>query len=250
MSLEFLTSDNLEGVQHGFYTRKGGASSGIFRGLNCGTASSDQSEIVAINRSRVAKSMSVDVLNGVYQVHSAKVETISGPISGNRPKADALVTATPDLALTVLTADCQPILFADKHAQVIAAAHAGWRGAVDGIVENTIVAMEQLGATRENINAAIGPCISQAAYEVGPEFLDTFTANAPDNARFFIEGDGDRYMFDLPSFGLHCLTEAGVGSATWIGHCTYADPDRFFSYRRTTHAGEADYGRLVSAIKL
>jgi YfiH family protein len=250
MSLEIITSDALP-LRHGFFTRKGGASSGIFAGLNCGAGSTDLSDAVAINRTRVAAAMEVplDHLIGVHQVHSADVVAASGPLPV-RPHADALVTSTPGLALSVLSADCQPVLFADTSAGVIGAAHAGWRGAVDGVLEATIDAMETLGADRANIAAVIGPCISQRAYEVGPEFFETFTAEDPANSRFFINGAGDRMLFDLPGFGLHRLRSAGVGHAEWTRHCTYHDPDRFFSFRRTTHAGEADYGRLISVIRL
>lgn len=250
MTLEKITSDALP-LPHGFFTRKGGASSGIFAGLNCGAGSSDLSEAVAINRARVASAMDVplDHLIGVHQVHSADVVTASGPLPV-RPHADALVTATPGLALSVLTADCQPVLFADPTAGVIGAAHAGWRGAMSGVLEATLDAMESLGATRANISAVIGPCISQRAYEVGPEFFEAFLTEDPDSSRFFINGSGDRLLFDLPAFGLHRLRSAGIGHAEWTGHCTYHDADRFFSFRRTTHAKEADYGRLISVIRL
>jgi YfiH family protein len=167
-----------------------------------------------------------------------------------KPRADALVTASRGIALSVLTADCQPVLFADKEAGVIGAAHAGWRGALDGVLHATVDAMEGLGAQRANITAVIGPSISQRAYEVGPEFLDSFMAEDPDYARFFINGDGDRMMFDLPAFGLNRLRAAGVGHAEWTRHCTFSDAKRFYSYRRTTHAKEADYGRLIAAITL
>lgn len=252
MTLEILTSEMLAPVRHGFFTRRGGASSGIFSGLNCGYGSSDQTEVVALNRRRVAEAMEVtpDELVGVHQVHSPTVLTIDAPIKGEKPKADAVVTATPNLALTILTADCQPVLFADPDANVIGAAHAGWRGALDGVLEATLEAMESLGATRENTRAVIGPSISQRAYEVGPEFLDDFLADSPENSRFFANGHEDRLQFDLPAFGLHRLRQAGVGHAEWTRHCTYSDPDRFYSYRRATHAKEADYGRLISAIRL
>ena len=252
MTLEILTSDLLSPVRHGFFSRRGGASSGIFAGLNCGLGSSDQSEAVALNRRRVAEAMEVapEALIGVHQVHSPAVVTIDGPIQGDKPKADAIVTATPGLALTILTADCQPVLFSDPDANVIGAAHAGWRGALEGVLEATLDAMEKLGARRANIRAAIGPTISQRAYEVGPEFLDDFIADDPDNTRFFANGQDDRMLFDLPAFGLHRLRRAGVGQAEWTRHCTYSDPERFYSYRRATHAGEADYGRLISAIRL
>lgn len=249
-TLEIITSDALT-TRHGFFTRKGGASSGVFSGLNCGTGSSDQAEIVAINRARVAEAMEVppQALVTVHQVHSARAVPVVGPLAV-RPEADALVTATPGLLLAVLTADCQPVLFHDSVAGVIGAAHAGWRGAVDGVLEATVDAMEALGATRSNIAAVIGPTISQAAYEVGPEFFDRFRDEDPDSTRFFTNGTGDRMLFDLPSYGLHRLRAAGVGHAEWTGHCTYRDAARFYSFRRTTHAGEADYGRLISTIRL
>ncbi len=252
MTLEILTSDILSPIRHGFFSRRGGASSGVFSGLNCGTGSSDLAEVVALNRKRVADAMEVapEAMIGVHQVHSPTVVTVDEPFEGNRPKADAVVTATPGLALTILTADCQPVLFADPDAHVIGAAHAGWRGALDGVLEATLDAMEALGAQRKNITAVIGPTISQRAYEVGPEFLDDFMSDSPDNTRFFANGQGDRMHFDLPAFGLHRLRQAGIGQAEWTRHCTYSDPDRFYSYRRSTHANEADYGRLISAIRL
>ncbi len=248
--LEIITSDALA-CRHGFFTRKGGASSGIFAGLNCGTGSSDQTEVVAINRARVTEAMGVapDALVTVHQVHSAKAIPVTGPLT-IRPEADAMVTATPGVLLGVLTADCQPVLFHDPDAQVIGAAHAGWRGAVDGVLEATLDAMETLGAKRNRISAVIGPTISQAAYEVGPEFLDRFRAEDDDATRFFANGKGDRLLFDLPGYGLYRLRTAGVGHAEWTGYCTYRDPDRFYSFRRTTHAAEADYGRLISTIRL
>lgn len=251
MTLEILTADSLDGVRHGFFTRRGGASSGVFAGLNCGVGSTDQSEIVAINRARVAEALKVpsDHLVGVHQVHSADVVTVTEPFD-DKPRADALVTSTPGLALSVLTADCQPVLLADPKVGVIGAAHAGWRGALSGIMEATVDAMTALGANAQDIHAAIGPSISQRAYEVGPEFLETFMAEDDSYARFFAQGEGDRLHFDLPGFGLYRLREAGVGDASWTNHCTYSDPDRFYSYRRTVHAKEADYGRLISAITL
>ncbi len=251
MTLEIITADSLSPFRHGFFTRRGGASSGIFSGLNCGPGSSDQSEMVSINRARVADALGVEpgALVTVHQVHSADAVTVDGPLDEPRPKADALVTATEGIALAVLTADCQPVLFAAADNGVIAAAHAGWRGALGGVLEATIEAMEALGAERDSIQAVIGPSISQGAYEVGPEFLEDFMAEDPGNTRFFASGTGDRMLFDLPAYGLHRLRSAGV-EAEWTRHCTYADPDRFYSYRRATHAGEADYGRLISAIRL
>ena len=249
--LEMITSTALSPLRHGFFTRRGGASSGIFHGLNCGPGSSDLSEVVAINRARVAAAMDVapDHLLTLHQTHSADVVTVTAPFT-TRPKADAMVTATPGLVLGVLSADCQPVLFADATAGVIGAAHAGWRGAKDGVLETTVAAMERLGATRANISAVIGPTISQPAYEVGVEFFDGFLADDPQSARFFMKGADNRYLFDLPAFGLHQLRSLGIGHAEWTRHCTYTDADRFFSFRRTTHLGEADYGRLISVIRL
>lgn len=252
MTLEIITADLLSPVRHGFFTRRGGASSGVFEGLNCGTGSTDQSDIVRINLGRVADAMEVAAqgLVRVHQVHSADAITVSAPFDETPPKADAVVTATPGLALSILTADCQPVLFADTEARVIGAAHAGWRGALDGVLEATIAAMEDLGADRTNISAVIGPSISQRAYEVGPEFFDTFHDADPENARFFAQGAGDRMQFDLPAYGLARLRAAGVGAAEWTRHCTYSDALRFFSYRRSVHNKEADYGRLISTIRL
>ena len=251
MTLEILTSDALGAMQHGFFTRRGGTSSGIFKGLNCGAGSSDQSEAVIINRGRVADAMQVphDHLMGVHQIHSADVVTV-GSATQDRPKADALVTATKGIALSVLSADCQPVLFADTQAGVIGAAHAGWKGALDGVLPQTVEAMIALGAKRENICAAIGPCISQRAYEVGPDFMDNFMDEDPDNARFFAQGNGDKLQFDLPAFGLKSLRTAGITKAEWTRHCTYNDQERFYSYRRSVHQKEADYGRLIAAITI
>lgn len=248
--LEIITSDALP-VRHGFFTRRGGASSGIFAGLNCGVGSTDQSEIVAINRARAAAALDLgpEALVSVHQVHSADVVTVTGPLT-IRPRADAMVTRVPGLALAVLTADCQPVLFADPEAGVIGAAHAGWRGARDGVIEATVKAMVALGAAPGAISAVIGPTISQKAYEVGPEFVAGFLADDPDNARFFAPGAGERAQFDLPAYGLHRLRAAGVGHAEWTRHCTYTDAERFYSYRRSNHRQEADYGRLISVIRL
>jgi len=255
MTLESVTSDLLSPVAHGFFTRKGGASSGVFQGLNCGVGSSDQREAVMLNRARVAEAMEAptEALLGMHQVHSADVAVIDAlPEDPNapRPKADALVTATPGLVLSVLTADCQPVLFADPEAGVIGAAHAGWRGTLDGVLEATIATMVSLGATRENISAVIGPTISQRAYEVGPELFEAFITEDEGNARFFAQGKGDRFLFDLPGLGLAKLRAAGVKDSAWTRHCTYGDPARFFSYRRATHEKDADYGRLISCIRL
>lgn len=250
MTLEILTADALTPIRHGFFTRRGGASSGIFAGLNCGTGSSDQSDTVSINRGRVAQAMDVDpgALVGVHQIHSSLVSTVTVP--GAQGRADAMVSTTPGLALAILTADCMPVLFADAENGVIGAAHAGWRGALTGVLEATLDAMEDLGADRDSIAAVIGPCISQRAYEVGPEFFEEFHAEDPASAQFFAQGSGDRYVFDLPAYGLKRLRDAEVGHAEWTRHCTYSDPQLFYSYRRSVHSAEADYGRLISVIRL
>lgn len=253
MTLDIITADSLSPLRHGFFSRRGGASSGVFQGLNCGLGSTDQHEAVTINRTRVANAMGVPLaaISGVHQIHSADVVTITDPAqTANRPKADALVTATKGVALSVLTADCQPALFADHDAGVIGAAHAGWKGALGGVLEATVEAMEALGAKRANIHAVIGPTISQRAYEVGPELFETFIDEDPSFARFFAQGEGDRMLFDLPALGLYRLRQAGVAQAEWTRHCTYSDAARFFSYRRTTHAKEVDYGRLIAVIAL
>lgn len=251
MTLEILTADSLAPMQHGFFTRRGGASSGIFAGLNCGVGSSDQQEIVSINRARVAEALEVapDHLLTVNQVHSATAMPVTAPLT-DRPRADALVTATPGLALAVLTADCQPVLFADPNAGVIGAAHAGWRGALGGVLEATIDAMEMLGAARADMTAVIGPAISQSAYEVDAAFMDAFLADDAQNARFFAARADGKAQFDLPAYGLARLRGAGVARTEWTRHCTYADAGRFYSFRRATHRGEADYGRQIAAIRL
>ncbi|MDS9467438.1 peptidoglycan editing factor PgeF [Paracoccus sp. MBLB3053] len=251
-TLEILTHPLLEPVRHGFFTRRGGASSGLFAGLNCGYGSSDQGEIVSINRGRVADAMGVtiDRLATVHQVHSPDVAVLRKgdlPATFAKIRADGIVTDQPGVALAVLTADCQPILLADPDVGVIGAVHAGWRGALGGVIEATVGAMTDLGAA--HIRAVIGPCISQGAYEVGEGFMEDVLAEDPGHDRFFSGGPNGRPMFDLPSFGLMRLREAGV-EAEWTRHCTYSDPDRFYSYRRSTHQNEADYGRLISAISL
>jgi len=252
MTLEILTADSLAAFRHGFFTRRGGASSGIYEGLNCGHGSTDQSEAVTLNRARVAEAMELDPasLASVHQIHSSDVLVLTSPPNQQQPKADAMVTSTPDIALGILTADCAPVLFADPRAGVVGAAHAGWKGALGGILEATLTAMEELGAKRTNTVAVIGPCISQHSYEVGPEFLETFIAEDSNYARFFADGTGDRVQFDLPAFGLHRLREAGIKQAEWTRHCTYSDASRFYSYRRSVHQKEADYGRLISAIRI
>ena len=239
-------------IRHGFFTREGGVSSGIYRGLNVGLGSADEPADVRENRSRVAAwfDLDQDKLATLHQVHSPDVITVDHDNRGQRPKADGMVTATPGILLGVLSADCGPILFADPHAGVIGAAHAGWKGALDGVLEQTIEAMIALGASRAGITACLGPSISGRSYEVGPEFVERFVAREPAYATFFTPSPRpDHSMFDLQALTLRRLTDAGV-SAESLDLCTYEDEQRFFSYRRTTHAGEPDYGRQISAITL
>ena len=245
---DWITHDALP-ARHGFFTRLGGASSGVFAGLNCGTGSSDQRDIVALNRAAAARAMGVDpaALISVHQVHSAAVATVAAPLA-ERPRADAMVTDRPELALGVLTADCGPVLLADPEAGVAGAAHAGWGGALGGVLGATVAAMEALGAEAPRIRAVLGPTIGPDAYEVGPEFRARFRAHDEANGAHFRPGDGDRYLFDLPGYVLRRLGEAGV-RASWTGHCTYSDETRFYSYRRSVHRKEADYGRLISIVR-
>lgn len=250
MTLTPIHSDLLQGVNHGFFTREGGVSTGIYAGLNTGQGSADDPAAVTQNRDLVAAHLGVGDLVSVNQVHSADAVEVTGPWSEERPRADAMVSGQEGLALGVLTADCTPVLFADREAGVIGAAHAGWKGALGGVLEATIEAMTRLGADRSRIAAAVGPVISQRAYEVGPEFVERFLDDDPDNARFFAGGAGDRAMFDLPGYCLFRLREADVAEAGWTGHCTYCDEARFFSYRRSCHKDQPDYGRLISAIAL
>jgi polyphenol oxidase len=243
----------LGGIRHGFFSRAGGASSGIYASLNCGIGSKDDRAVVLENRARAMAALgaAADRLATPYQVHGIDVATVDAPWQpGAGPKADATVTNRPGVVLGVGTADCGPILFADPAAPVIGAAHAGWRGALAGVAGSTVAAMERLGASRKNIVAALGPTISRDNYEVGPEVRDAFLAADPDNARFFTPSPRDgRYQLDLPAFIVADLTATGV-SADAIGLCTYADDERFFSYRRATHREEPDYGRLLSAITI
>lgn len=257
-SLETKTHALLEseGVTHGFFTRKGGVSSGLYAGLNVGSGSRDIASAVTENRRRAASYMnpamnpaSEDIVTP-WQVHSPDAVIVKGPFQGEKPKADAIVTATPGLVIGVVTADCGPILFSDANACVIGAAHAGWKGALDGVLENTVAAMEQLGAKRADIKAVLGPSISQRNYEVGPEFTAAFLARETGFKRFFAESSRPEHsMFDLRSFTLHRLEAAGVEFAM-TDDCTYADEKNFFSYRRATHRSEPDYGRQLSAISI
>jgi YfiH family protein len=248
MTLTPILADNLPGVTHGFFTRQGGVSIGVYAALNGGQGSNDTAGAVDENRARIAAHLGVERLVSVHQVHSDRAEVVCGAWAGAKPQADAMVTSQPGIGLAILTADCAPVLFADAAAGVVGAAHAGWKGALTGVLEATVSAMVGLGADRGRIAAVIGPTISQRAYEVGPEYVERFLDDDPGHGRFFAGGSGDRAMFDLPGFCLYRLRESHVGSAEWTGHCTYSDPARFFSYRRTCHAGEPDYGRLVAAI--
>ena len=242
-----IRSDLLRDVAHGFFTREGGVSEGLYAGLNGGQGSGDDAYRVAENRKRIAEALGAEHLVSVSQVHSPDAVAVTAPWQ-DRPNADAMVTDRPGLALGILTADCTPVLFADRAAGVVGAAHAGWKGALTGVLEATLDAMEGLGADRARTTAAIGPVISQRAYEVGPEFVERFLDDDPETGRFFAAGEGDRAMFDLPGYCLIRLRAACVGEAAWTGHCTYSDEARFYSYRRACHRGEGDYGRLVSAI--
>ena len=238
-------------ARHGFFGRRGGVSGGIYASLNCGPGSADDPGAVATNRARVAAALGVApaALLTLRQAHSARAVVVDGPWTGDRPQADALVSGDPGLALGALAADCAPVLFIDPAAGIVAAAHAGWRGALDGVLAATVDAMTGLGARRERIAAVVGPCISQRAYEVGPEFVERFVDEDPAFARFFAGGVGDRAQFDLPGFCLDRLRAEGVAQVAWIGACTHDDPDRWFSYRRATRAGEPDYGRQIAAIR-
>lgn len=240
------------GVRHGFFTRRGGVSDGIYAGLNVGTGSNDDPQRVAENRRRVAGWMGTapDRLVTVHQVHSPHAVVVETPFGGERPKADAMVTDRPGLALGVLAADCGPVLYADPQARVIGAAHAGWQGALTGVLEATVEAMERLGARRDRIAAVLGPSIGQDSYEVGPEFFARFRAADAANADYFAASQKPgHFMFDLNGYTIDRLKAAGV-AAYGLGRCTYADEALFFSYRRTTHRAEPDYGRQISAIVL
>ncbi|MDO8902675.1 MAG: peptidoglycan editing factor PgeF [Phenylobacterium sp.] len=241
------------GVRHAFFTRQGGASAGLYASLNVGPGSGDSPEDVAENRRRAAAHFGAppEALNTCHQVHSARAEIADRPWGAARPEADAVVTRTPGLICGALAADCAPILLADPEAGVVAAAHAGWKGALGGIVAGTVAQMERLGAERGRILAAVGPCIGPDSYEVGLEFLEQFMEADGANGRFFRPGATDqKRQFDLPAFVLAQIAAAGVTQGEWIGRDTCAEPDHFFSNRRAFQRGEGDYGRLLSAILL
>ena len=244
----------LKEIRHAFFTRDGGVSDGVYESLNGGFGSRDQGEKVSENRARMAAALGVEPGRFVtaYQIHSPDVVVAETPWTReNTPRADAVVTRIKGLAVGVTTADCGPVLFADEEAGVVGAAHAGWKGALTGVVEATIDAMEQLGAERSRMRVALGPMIRQPNYEVGPEFLARFVAADSDNRRFFASSAREGHaMFDLPGFIASRLARAGVGNVEDLGACTYGDPARFFSYRRSTHRAEPDYGRHINAIAL
>jgi YfiH family protein len=245
---------DLGDIRHGFFTREGGVSQGIYASLNAGIGSNDARENVIENRARMAAALGCPAqsLLSAYQIHSPTVVVAREPWGPDaRPRADGIVTTVPGLAIAISTADCGPVLLADAHARVIGAAHAGWRGALTGVIEATLAAMEELGAVRTRIRAALGPMIRQPNYEVGPDLMTSFAAADPDNVRFF--GPANRAghaHFDLAGYIMARLARAGIGGCDDLGHCTYGEPDRFFSFRRTTHRGEPDYGRHLSAILL
>jgi YfiH family protein len=248
------TLSALAGIRHAFFTRNGGVSEGLYRSLNGGVGSDDAPAHVAENRARMAVAVGVqpDRFLTCYQIHSPKVVTAAQPWPADaRPRADAIVTRVPGLALAISTADCGPVLFADERARVVAAAHAGWRGAFTGVLEATLDAMERCGADRANIVAVLGPMIRQPNYEVGPEFVARFQDADAAHERFFQPAARTGHaLFDLAGYIAARLASAGIGRIEDIGRCTYAEPETFFSYRRSVHRGETDYGRLLNAIAL
>jgi YfiH family protein len=253
MSIEILRAAALTGVSHGFLGRRGGVSEGVCAGLNVGLGSEDDRAAIAENRRRAIAAVAAGArLVTVHQVHSPEVVHAEAPWPDDgRPRADAMVTDRPGLALGILTADCAPVLLADAEARVIGAAHAGWKGALGGVVEATVSAMERLGADRDRIAAAIGPCIARKSYEVDESFFRRFAAADPEHERFFAAGEREgHHQFDLEGFALSRLAAAGLGRIEARGEDTYSQPYRFFSYRRATHLGEPDYGRQVSLISL
>ena len=241
----------IPGVRHGFFSRRGGVSKGLYEGLNVGRGSNDDADDVQENRRRVAGwfGRAPDALNTCYQIHSATAVTADAPWCGRLPEGDAVVTGQAGVVCGILTADCAPVLFVDPETRIVGGAHAGWQGALNGVVEAAVSAMTDLGADRSRIIAAVGPCIAQASYEVGLEFLDRFETLRPGSARFFVPGETpDKRLFDLPGFVLDRLAEAGVARAEWIGRDTCAESELFYSNRRAFRQGEPDYGRLMSAI--
>jgi len=250
--IELLRAQSLAGVTHGFAGRKGGVSTGVHSGLNVGLGSEDEREAVLQNRDLARDALLPGgTLVTVRQIHSPDVVTVTGPIAEEaRPSADAMVTDRPGIILGILTADCVPVLFADREARVIGAAHAGWKGAIAGVTDNAISAMEALGATRANIACAIGPCIGRASYEVTADFAARFEQEERANARFFTPGREGHCQFDIAAYVASRLADSGIRTIGMLDEDTYGQPDRFFSYRRSCHRGETDYGRQISMIAL
>jgi hypothetical protein len=252
MAVEVIRARLLEGIPHGFLGRRGGVSAGLCSGLNVGLGSDDDPEAVRTNRRLAAEAVAPGApLVTLHQVHSGTAIAVTEPFPDDaRPRADALVTDRPGLLLGILTADCTPVLFADRQAGVIGAAHAGWKGAIGGVIDGTIAEMETLGADRSRIIAAVGPTIAQKSYEVDEGFFRRFTAEDEAHERFFKSGRPGRYQFDLEGFVVSRLAAAGLARIEALGLDTYSDADRFYSYRRATHRGEPDYGRQISLIAL
>jgi YfiH family protein len=246
--------NDLDGMRHAFFTRQGGVSGGLYSSLNCGLGSGDDAAAVRENRARAMASLELppESLSTLYQVHGRAVVTLEAPLrDGERPQADAFATAAPGVALGILTADCVPVLFCDPKARVIGAAHAGWKGAIGGVLEATLEAMAKLGGEASCIYAGIGPCIAQRSYEVGAEFPAPFLAEDADNARFFAPGRREgKFMFDLRGYVGQRLRKAGLRQIHALPNDTCGEADRFFSYRRSCLNGEPDYGRGLSAIVL
>ncbi|WP_240616833.1 peptidoglycan editing factor PgeF [Sphingorhabdus sp. YGSMI21] len=250
--LDITTSPLLEGAKHGFLGRAGDVSEGIYAGLNIGLGSDDDRETIMENRRRATEGvLPGSELVTVHQIHSAEVMTVTGPLPlDQRPQADAMVTDRPNLLLGILTADCVPVLFHDPEVKIIGAAHAGWKGALAGVTDNVITAMEALGANRSNIACAIGPCIAQTSYEVDAAFRARFLEADADNDRFFAAGKTDHFQFDIEDYVAARLQAAGITTFDKLGLDTYANEDRYFSYRRSCHRDEAGYGRQISLIGL
>ena len=252
MAIDVFTAEALQGVRHGFLGRRGGVSEGICAGLNVGHGSGDEAAAIDENRRRAVEAVAPEArLATVFQIHSPLVVEVTEPWEHEaRPKADAMVTDRPGIALGILTADCAPVLLADREAGVIGAAHAGWKGAIGGVVEATVEAMAALGAERGRIAAAVGPCIARKSYEVDDAFFRRFVEQSPENERFFTSGREGRHLFDLEGYVVSRIAAAGIGRVQALGQDTYSQPGLFFSYRRSTHRDEPSYGRQISLIAL
>ena len=251
MTPHFFQSSRLQPFPHGFFTRRGGVSTGPFAELNCGKKANDDPANVERNTRFAAEALRIDIAELVagVQRHSTDVAIVDGSFDGVKPEVDGLVTSTPGMAVSVLTADCQPVLLADHRARVVAAVHAGWKGALNGVIANAVSAMKSLGAAPDRINAVIGPSISRPKYEVGEEFEVAFLEKDRSFGKFFDRNDG-RLRFDLQAFGVEMLRRSGIENVEWTGHCTYSDSKNFFSHRRSTHANEPEHGLQISMIAL